>query len=206
MLTYAAGDETHSLRLEAAALEEAQGRLSAELTAGVSMFDSDKAEAVLRLTNAGAVDYVGLTIYDDAYGGVIADGIDVPAGGEPVEVAHTYPLRGDAVYRWRIVGANATGARVDFVTDDQAVGRSRRRAGAGAARGAVAAAHPPRGLCDVHRRGCQLWRRAGAARRDLRGVARRGRAARRGAHGRADRLRGAAGGGAERRLRLHRRL
>lgn len=121
VLTYAAGDETHSLRLEAAALEEAQGRLSAELTAGVSMFDSDKAEAVLRLTNAGAVDYVGLTIYDDAYGGVIADGIDVPAGGEPVEVAHTYPLRGDAVYRWRIVGANATGARVDFVTDDQAV-------------------------------------------------------------------------------------
>ena len=123
VLSYsAAGQENvYTVRLEAVDIEAAQGRLNATLVAGVSMFDSEMVEAVLQLTNAGDVDYRDIVVYDDVYGGVIADGISLPAGGDPVEITHTYPLRGEGTYCWRITGTSAAGAQVDFITDVQTV-------------------------------------------------------------------------------------
>ena len=123
VLSYsAAGQENvYTIRLEAVDIEAAQGRLNATLVAGVSMFDSEMVEAVLQLTNAGDVDYRDIVVYDDVYGGVIADGISLPAGGDPVEITHTYPLRGEGTYCWRITGTSAAGAQVDFITDVQIV-------------------------------------------------------------------------------------
>lgn len=123
VLSYsAAGQENvYTIRLEAVDIEAAQGRLNATLVAGVSMFDSEMVEAVLQLTNAGDVDYRDIVVYDDVYGGVIADGISLPAGGDPVEITHTYPLRGEGTYCWRITGTSAAGAQVDFITDVQTV-------------------------------------------------------------------------------------
>ena len=48
----------------------------------------------LRLSNVGNTDYPSLTIYDDVYGGIIADAISLPAGGETVEITHSYPILG----------------------------------------------------------------------------------------------------------------
>ena len=125
-LTYAAAgrEETYTVRLEPREIEAAQGRLNASLVAGVSMSDEETVEVVLRLTNAGDVDYRDIAVYDDVYGGVIADGVYLPAGGDAVEIAHTYPLRGDGEYCWRITGKSDAGARVDFITDTQTVAGS----------------------------------------------------------------------------------
>jgi hypothetical protein len=75
------------------------------------------ADAVLILTNNGNVDYTGVTVLDDVYGGVIADALTLPSGGAPVEVSHTYPLRGEGDYRWRVTGLSGAGEAVDLRTE-----------------------------------------------------------------------------------------
>lgn len=109
--------EVYTTSLDELPLRPAQGMLDAVITAGRSMFSSDTAEVVLQLTNSGSIDYTDITVYDDVYGGVIGDCISVPAGSAPVEVAHSYPIREDSAYRWRITGKTSTGDRIDFVTN-----------------------------------------------------------------------------------------
>lgn len=115
------GSDAYTLSLDPMPLEAAQPMLNATLTAGRSMFDSETAEVVLLLSNGGNVDYQNITIYDDVYGGVIADSISLPANGEPIEIAHTYPLREDSRYCWRIVGRTENGETLDMVTQTAAV-------------------------------------------------------------------------------------
>lgn len=119
-LVYSAVDDSSEPYTESLAdvtIRSTRSMLNASFTAGRSLFSSDTAETTLVLTNDGSVDYEHISVLDDALGGVIADSISLPAGGEPVEITHTYPLRGNASYRWRIMGANAAGERVDFVTE-----------------------------------------------------------------------------------------
>lgn len=123
VLTYSAeaSQDTYTASLDDLPLLPAQGMLDAVITAGRSMFSSDTAEVVLQLTNSGSVDYTDITIFDDIYGGIIGDSIFLPAGGEPVEVAHSYPIREDSAYRWRITGKTSAGDRIDFVTNTASV-------------------------------------------------------------------------------------
>lgn len=123
LLAYTANDgrTVYTQRLEDLALLSAHGLLDASLTAGRSMFSSDSAEVILTLTNSGNVDYFEVAVYDDIYGGLIADSIAIPAGGEPVEVAHSYPLRSDSQYRWRVTGQTSAGDQIDFVTSTASV-------------------------------------------------------------------------------------
>lgn len=122
-LTYttAGGSQSYSQKLDDLTICAAHGDLDASITAGRSMFSSDSAEVILTLTNNGNVDYQNVTIYDDIYGGIIADSIFIPAGGEPVEVAHSYPLREDSSYRWRVTGTTSAGDRIDFISNTAAV-------------------------------------------------------------------------------------
>lgn len=85
------------------------------------MFSSDTAEVILQMTNGGNIDYFDITVFDDIYGGIIADSVNVPAGGEPVEVAHSYPIREDSSYRWRVVGRTSAGDPIDFITNTETV-------------------------------------------------------------------------------------
>lgn len=119
VLTYSAedSDDVYTKTLDDLPLLPAQGMLDAVITAGRSIFSSDTAEVVLQLTNSGSIDYTDITVYDDIYGGVIGDSISVPAGGAPVEVAHSYPIREDSAYRWRITGKTSAGDRIDFITN-----------------------------------------------------------------------------------------
>jgi len=122
-LTYSAQNsaDIYTSTLDSLTIRPAHALLDTSLTAGRSMFSADTAEVVLILTNGGNVDYLDVTVYDDVYGGIIADSIIVPVGGEPVEVAHTYPIREDSSYRWRITGRTAAGDQIDLITTTERV-------------------------------------------------------------------------------------
>ena len=79
-------------------------------------FNEDIADAILILTNLGNVDYFDITVWDDVYGGVIADAVSLPSGAHPVEIPYTYPLRGEGEYRWHITGSNSAGQLLDLRT------------------------------------------------------------------------------------------
>lgn len=104
--------------LSEAPVRMAYGQIEAELSASYSPFSTNTADVVLLLTNLGNVDYRSIRIIDDIYGGVIADNVTVPSGvADPVEISCTYPVRGDAGFRWRITGVSESGAGIDFVTN-----------------------------------------------------------------------------------------
>ena len=111
MLEYSqnGSDETCIVALDAMDVPVADESVTLILTAGRSMFESDTAEVTLRLSNVGNTDYPSLTVYDDVYGGIIADAISLPAGGETVEITHSYPIRENERYCWRVEGVSSAG-------------------------------------------------------------------------------------------------
>lgn len=123
VLTYstAGGEDFYTVRLDELPVTVGFGMLDAYITAGRSLFSHDTSEVVLTLINSGTVDYRNITVYDDIYGGVIADSVSVPAGSEPVEIEHSYPIREDSSYRWRIVGQTSAGDQIDFITNTASV-------------------------------------------------------------------------------------
>ena len=110
-------ENVYTTRLDEAVVRIAYSLLDLDFSAECSPFESSAADVVLELNNNGNVAYRNVTIYDDVYGGVIADSLEIPAGGEPVICTHTYPLRGTEEYRWRVTGETEAGERVDFITD-----------------------------------------------------------------------------------------
>ncbi len=109
--------ETVSKALEALPISLADSALDLSFSVGHTVFEDGTADAVLILTNNGNVDYTGVTVLDDVYGGVIADALTLPSGGAPVEVSHTYPLRGEGDYRWRVTGVSGAGEALDLRTE-----------------------------------------------------------------------------------------
>jgi len=122
-LTYSAqtDSDVYTVSLDPLTVEPARSMLDATLIAGRSMFASDTAEVILQLANGGNVDYLDVAVYDDVYGGLIADCITLPVGGEPVEIARSYPLRGDSSYRWRVTGRTAAGEQIDLITNTETI-------------------------------------------------------------------------------------
>lgn len=119
-LSYSAAaspEDVYSVRLDELSVSIADEALNLILTAGRSMFAENTAEVALRLTNVGNTDYPNLTIYDELYGGIIADSISLPAGGEAVEVTHSYPIRDNERYCWRVVGASEAGGQLNQLTN-----------------------------------------------------------------------------------------
>lgn len=113
-----ASDEIYTCTLTDAPIRIAQPGMELQFSAGYSAFSGSIADVVLLMINTGNVDYTNVCIIDDLYGGIIADSLTVPAGGNPVEVSHAYPVRGDAGFRWRITGVTESGEKIDIVTND----------------------------------------------------------------------------------------
>ena len=109
------GDE-FSVSLDPAPIHIADDHLITSFYVRQAEFNEDIADAILILTNLGNVDYSNITVWDDVYGGVIADVISLPSGAHPLEIPYTYPLRGEGEYRWRITGANSAGQLLDLRT------------------------------------------------------------------------------------------
>ncbi|MBR1821372.1 MAG: hypothetical protein IJ769_07090 [Clostridia bacterium] len=109
--------EILSRALESLPIRIASSALDLSFSIGQTVFEDGTADAILILTNAGNVDYTGITVLDDVYGGVIADALTLPSGGAPVEVSHTYSPRGEGEYRWRITGFSGAGETLDLRTE-----------------------------------------------------------------------------------------
>lgn len=116
-LTYAADGQNFTQTLSEAAIRMAYPRIDVQFSAGHSAFSGSTADVVLILTNLGNVDYRNVRITDDVYGGVIADELCIPRDSDPVEVSCSYPIRGDAGFRWRVTGISEAGSRINFVTE-----------------------------------------------------------------------------------------
>ena len=109
------GDE-FSVSLDPANIPVADDHLITSFYVRQDEFNEDIADAILILTNLGNVDYFDITVWDDVYGGVIADAVSLPSGAHPVEIPYTYPLRGEGEYRWHITGSNSAGQLLDLRT------------------------------------------------------------------------------------------
>lgn len=105
-------DEAGSISLEDVSIEVVQPDLESRFSVDYSAFSANTAEVVLTLSNNGSMAYHDLRIIDDIYGGVIADGIELPVGSDSVEISASCPVRGDASFRWRIIGDD-----LDLATD-----------------------------------------------------------------------------------------
>ena len=115
------GGDTRTLALDPLPIRVAESALELSFSVGRSVFGADTADAILTLTNTGNADCTNITVLDDIYGGVIADVITVPGGASPVEIAYTYPLRGEGEFRWRVTGTSGTGEALDLRTDTVAL-------------------------------------------------------------------------------------
>lgn len=111
--------ESHTRALDPLPIDIANSGLDMTFTVGQAAFEDGTADAILFLTNTGNVDYTDVTVLDDVYGGVIADGLTLPSGSAPVEISHTYPLRGEGEYRWRVTGMSGAGETLDLRTETQ---------------------------------------------------------------------------------------
>ena len=109
--------ETFTRSLDPLPIRIANSALQLSFSVGQTVFEDGTADAILILTNTGDVDYSDITVLDDVYGGVIADAVSLPSGGNPVEISYTYPLRGEGEYRWRITGVSGAGEALDMRTE-----------------------------------------------------------------------------------------
>ena len=109
-------DELFSITLEDAEIAIAQTDLRAEISAMPSAFASGSADVLLTLKNAGNVDVRDIRITDEGYGGVIADSLTVPAGGQ-IEFTHSCALRGDMQFSWKITGVSDSGRPVTLYAE-----------------------------------------------------------------------------------------
>ena len=112
-----ASGESFTQSMDPAPIRIANGELDISFSVGRSVFENDTADAMLILTNSGDVDYSDITVLDDVYGGIIADAVRLPGGQGPVEIDHTYPVRGKGEYRWRITGMSSAGETLDLRTE-----------------------------------------------------------------------------------------
>lgn len=112
-------EETFTQALDEAPIYIAETSLDILFSANASAFSDDSAQAVLTLTNNGNTDISNVCITDEIYGGVVADSLTIPAGGEAVEVARSYPRRGEMQFQWKISGKSASGAPVNMMTTTQ---------------------------------------------------------------------------------------
>lgn len=109
---------TREITLDDAWIRLSRGELKAGFTVSESPFNPGIADATLTLRNTGNADCTGIVVTDAMYGGVIGDAITVPAGGAPVRVTFSYPLRSDeSQYRWLITGRDGSGNALSLATD-----------------------------------------------------------------------------------------
>lgn len=117
-LSYAAeGGGTREADLEDVEIAVAQAEIELHFSLGEVSSSGDAAELTLTLRNVGDADCYDLRVTDELYGGVVADGFDLPAGGEPREIRRRCPIRGEAGFQWRVTGAGTDGETVDLRTE-----------------------------------------------------------------------------------------
>ena len=114
----AEGNEEYEIALDEARILLADEQLTATLT-----LDRETARvgetvtATLTVTSLGNVNFYDMAIYDESYGGLIADGLEMGAGTQSITITREYPVRGDASYQLRVCALSSSGAVIETLTE-----------------------------------------------------------------------------------------
>lgn len=114
----AVGDEEYEMTLEEARILLADEQLTATLsldreTARVG----ETVKATLTIMSLGNVNFYDMAVYDESYGGLVADGLEMDAGSQTLTIEREYPVRGDASYQLRVRALSSSGAVVETLTE-----------------------------------------------------------------------------------------
>ena len=114
----AEGDEEREVTLTEARILLADEQLTATLaldreTARVG----ETVTATLTIMSLGNVSFYDMAVYDESYGGLVADALEMAAGTQTMTIEREYPVRGDASYQLRVRALSSSGAVVETLTE-----------------------------------------------------------------------------------------
>lgn len=116
----AVSGDTQTVELSEESIEVVEEGLSASLALDKSTAASgDKVNGVLTIAATG-VDFTGIAVTDDVYGTIIADALELKAGGT-LTLSCGWPVRAPSDYRIRVTGVSATGNVLDAVSNTTSV-------------------------------------------------------------------------------------
>ena len=114
----AEGDEEREVTLTEARILLADEQLTATLaldreTARVG----ETVTATLTIMSLGNVSFYDMAVYDESYGGLVADALEMAAGTQTMTIEREYPVRGGASYQLRVRALSSSGAVVETLTE-----------------------------------------------------------------------------------------
>lgn len=112
------GDVEYEVRLESARILLADEQLTCSLALDrESARIGETVTATLTVMSLGNVAFYDVAVFDETYGGRIADALSIGAGTQTLTVTHEYPVRGDASYQMRVRALSSSGATIEVVTE-----------------------------------------------------------------------------------------
>lgn len=112
------GNKEYTETLDDAKILLADEQLTAtlELDQGAARVGST-VTATLTIMNFGNVDFYDISVMDESFGGIIADGMQIINGSQPLVVQKTYPVRSDADFQFRVRALSQSGATLETLTE-----------------------------------------------------------------------------------------
>lgn len=73
--------------------------------------------ATLTIMSLGNVSFYDLAVYDESFGGLVADSLEMEPGTQTLTIQRQYPVRGDATYQLRVRALSSSGAIIETLTE-----------------------------------------------------------------------------------------
>ena len=73
--------------------------------------------ATLTVMSLGNVSFYDLAVYDESFGGLVADSLEMEPGTQTLTIPLQYPVRGDATYQLRVRALRSSGATIETLTE-----------------------------------------------------------------------------------------
>ena len=73
--------------------------------------------ATLTVMSLGNVSFYDLAVYDESFGGLVADSLEMEPGTQTLTIPLQYPVRGDATYQLRVRALSSSGAIIETLTE-----------------------------------------------------------------------------------------
>lgn len=73
--------------------------------------------ATLTVMSLGNVSFYDLAVYDERFGGLVADSLEMEPGTQTLTIPLQYPVRGDATYQLRVRALSSSGAVIETLTE-----------------------------------------------------------------------------------------
>ena len=73
--------------------------------------------ATLTVMSLGNVSFYDLAVYDERFGGLVADSLEMEPGTQTLTIPLQYPVRGDATYQLRVRALSSSGAIIETLTE-----------------------------------------------------------------------------------------